>query len=240
MPSKIRIAPVLILMFICVVQAGDWESLFNGKDFSGWTVKAVPADQNKEFWSVVDGVIQVNSLGTKEHDYVWLMTDKEYDNFALKLKFQAFKDSPGNSGVQIRSRYDDAESWLDGPQIDINPPGYWRCGMIWDETRENKRWLFPEIPQDTWVDTSMAVPGIKFYFADEEPAWNEMEITANGTKLKAVMNGITIMQWDGDGVLNDETHQKYNVGMKGHIALQLHTKDELKMRYKDIFIKELK
>jgi hypothetical protein len=41
-------------------------------------------------------------------------------------------------------------------------------------------------------------------------------------------------------VLNDENHQKYNVGMKGHIALQLHTKDELKMRYKDIFIQELK
>ncbi len=241
MPGKIRcFCMVALLMFTANVLAGEWMSLFNGTDFSGWTVKAVPADQQKTFWTIVDGLIQVNSLGQQDHDYVWLMTDKEYDNFILKLKFQAFKDSPGNSGVQIRSRYDENAGWLDGPQIDIHPPSYWRCGMIWDETRDNKRWLYPEIPKDEWVDSTMAVPGIIFYYADDNPAWNELEITANGTQLKAVMNGLTLMEWNGDGVLNDETHQKYNVGMKGHIALQLHSKDELKMRYKDIFIKELK
>lgn len=240
MPIKIRLMSVIVLMlFTLIAHADEWESLFNGHDFFGWTVKSVPADQDKEFWSIVDGVIQVNSLGQKDHDYVWLMTDNEYDNFVLKLKFQAFKDSPGNSGVQIRSRYDENAGWLDGPQIDIHPSGYWRCGMIWDETRENKRWLYPEIPKDEWVDSTMAVQGITFYFSDDEPAWNDLEITANGTKLEAVMNGLTIMQWDGDGVLNDDNHKKYNVGKKGHIALQLHIKDELKMRYKDIIIKEL-
>ncbi len=239
MPTKL-LTIICFSLFALTLRAEEWVSLFNGTDFSGWSVKAVPADQNKKFWSVENGVIQVNSLGNKDHDYVWLMTDKEYDDFVLKLKFQAFKESPGNSGVQIRSRYDEKAGWLDGPQIDINPPGYWRCGMIWDETRENKRWLYPEIPKDEWVDSTMAVDGIKFYFANDEPAWNDLEITANGTSLQAILNGVTIMTWDGDGVLNDATHQKYNVGIKGHIALQLHIKDELKMHYKDIFIKELK
>ena len=134
MPLKHWIFLAVILAFhISSLEAGEWVSLFNGTDLIGWTIKAVPEDQDKTFWSVVDGTIQANSLDRPEHDYVWLLTDKEYDDFILSLKFQAFKDSPGNSGVQIRSRYDDEAGWLDGPQVDINPPGYWRCGMIWDE-----------------------------------------------------------------------------------------------------------
>jgi len=221
------------------VFAGDkWTPLFNGKDLSGWIVKKAPADSDFTFWRVTDSAIEANSIGHGEHDYVWLLTEKEYGDFVLRLKFQAFRESPGNSGVQIRSRYDDEASWLDGPQIDINPPGFWRCGMIWDETRENNRWLWPEIPKDEWVDSSMAAPGVIFYFNDDDPAWNEMEISAQGTKLQAVLNGVTIMQWDGAGVLDDEVHQKYNVGMRGRIALQIHRNDELKIRFKDIQIKE--
>lgn len=230
---------IVLLSLATASLAGDgWNSLFNGRDLSGWMVKKAPADSGTTFWRVVDGAIEANSLEYGKHDYVWLLTEKEYGDFVLRLKFQAFRDSPGNSGVQIRSRYDDEASWLDGPQIDINPPGFWRCGMIWDETRENKRWLYPEIPKDEWVDSTMAVPGIVFYFNDDNPAWNELEISAQGTQLKAVLNGVSIMQWDGAGVLDDKVHKKYNVGMKGHIALQIHRNDELKIRFKDIQIKE--
>ncbi len=85
----------------------NWIALFNGKNLHGWTVKCKPEDQSTNYFSVKNNYIEVNSLGDKEHDYVWLMTDKEYKDFSLKLKFAAFKDSPGNSGVQFRSRYDD-------------------------------------------------------------------------------------------------------------------------------------
>ena len=230
---------IVLLSLATASLAGDgWNSLFNGRNLSGWMVKKAPADSGTTFWRVVDGAIEANSLEYGKHDYVWLLTEKEYGDFVLRLKFQAFRDSPGNSGVQIRSRYDNEASWLDGPQIDINPPGFWRCGMIWDETRENKRWLYPEIPKDEWVDSTMAVPGIVFYFNDDNPAWNELEISAQGTQLKAVLNGVSIMKWDGAGVLDDEVHKRYNVGMKGHIALQIHRNDELKIRFKDIQIKE--
>lgn len=242
-PKSLSIVLFFILAFFVdgtSSRAQDWVSLFNGQDLSGWTIKSVPADAEKKFWRVQDGCIIANSLGQPEHDYVWLLTDKEYGDFILSLQFQAFRESPGNSGVQIRSRYDDSASWLDGPQFDIHPTDPWRCGMMWDETRENKRWLYPEIAANAWVDSSMAVPGIVFYFSDDNPAWNTLEITAIGSNLKAVMNGVTLMQWDGDGVLNDAVHQKYNVGMRGHLALQIHVKDELKIRYKDIRIKEIK
>ena len=105
-----------------------WQSLFNGNDLTGWTVKCKPEDREKGFWRVDKGTILANSMGQKGHDYVWLVSNKEYTDFVLRLRFQMFRDSPGNSGVQIRSRYDDEDGWLDGPQVDINPPGPWRTG----------------------------------------------------------------------------------------------------------------
>jgi hypothetical protein len=217
----------------------QWEPLFNGKDLSGWSIKCKPADRDKVFWMVDQGTILANSLGHKDHDYVWLTTEDEYSDFALRLKFQAYRESPGNSGVQIRSRYDETEWWLNGPQIDIHPPGPWRTGMMWDETRGNQRWIYPDIPKDQWVDESMSNPGLKFYYADQEDGWNSLEITAVGTKITAVLNGVTVTEYDGAGVLDDDGHRARNVGAKGIIALQIHSGDELKIRFKEVEIKNL-
>jgi hypothetical protein len=218
---------------------GNWSSLFNGNDLSGWEVKCKPDDRGRAWWRVAEGTIEANSLGVAKHDYIWLLTTREYTNFVLRLQFQAFRDSPGNTGVQIRSRYDDDAGWLDGPQVDINPPGAWRTGMVWDETRGNQRWLWPVIPKGTWVDEKMAMSGAPFHFADTTPAWNDLEVTAQGTQLAARLNGTVVMQWDGAGVLNDPTHRERRVGMFGRIALQIHTGDQLKVRFRDIRIKEL-
>jgi hypothetical protein len=217
----------------------EWTSIFNGKDLTGWTVKCKPEDQHKNYWQVKDGMIKVNALGDKDHDYVWLMSDNEYGDFSLKLKFAAFKNSPGNSGVQIRSRYDDTAEWLDGPQIDIHPQGPWRSGMMWDETRDMKRWIYPDIPKGKWVDESMIKEVPEFYYSDEELKWNEMEIIAKGWKITAFLNGTQITDFNNKDLLAGPGHIKYQVGKKGHIALQLHIKDELKMFYKDILIREL-
>jgi hypothetical protein len=217
----------------------EWTSIFNGKDLTGWTVKCKPEDQHKNYWQVKNGMIEVNSLGDKDHDYVWLLTDKEYVSFSLQLKFAAFKNSPGNSGVQIRSRYDEKEGWLDGPQIDIHPQGPWRSGMMWDETRDVKRWIYPDIPKGEWVNESMRKEVPEFYYSDENIQWNEMEITVKGWKITAFLNGTQITDFYNKDLLTGPEHKKYKVGKKGHIALQLHIKDELKMFYKDILIREL-
>jgi hypothetical protein len=218
---------------------GSWRSLFNGRDLTGWTVKCKPSDCERGLWSVESYAISADSMGAEGHDYVWLVTNEEYGDFILHLRFQAFRDSPGNSGVQIRSRYDDQAGWLDGPQIDIHPPGAWRTGMIWDETRGVGRWLWPAVPEGEWVDKSMANPDLAFYYSDEESAWNDLEITAVGTHITAVLNGVKITDYDGRGVLNDEIHGKHNVGTKGHIALQIHRGDRLRIRFKDIYIRDL-
>jgi len=64
--------------------------------------------------------------------------------------------------------------------------------------------------------------------------------------LKAVFNGVTVMELDGRGVLDDELHRRRNVGLRGHIALQIHKGPlqihkghHVKIRFKDIRIKQL-
>ena len=66
-----------------------------------------------------------------------------------------------------------------------------------------------------------------------------MEMTAKGMRIKSVLNGVTVVDYDGSGVLDDELHRKHNVGTKGVIGLQLHSYHELKLRFKDIRIKRL-
>lgn len=216
----------------------EWTTLFNGEDLSGWTVKCKPADRNKDYWKVEKGTISVNSIGDKEHNYVWLLSDSEYTDFELELKFKIFKDSPGNSGIQIRSRYDDEADWLDGPQLDIHPPNPLRTGLIYDETRGTKRWIHPLLePGNHTILPAMANTNIKLLYGDE--GWNEMRIIATGTRIKCIVNGETASDYEGKGLLDDAGHQKYKVGMKGHIALQLHNRDELKARFKDIRIRAL-
>jgi len=227
----------LILIISCNGEK-EWVSLFNGEDLSGWVVKAKPEDQGKNFWFVNDGYIEANSLGRGDHDYIWLYTEKEYGDFEIKYQFQAFRESPGNSGIQVRSRYDEETYWLNGPQIDIHPPGFWRSGMMWDETRGNQRWIFPDIPDGEWVDSTMAIADHDLYFEEDE-VWNEMRVKARGTKIEAWLNGHKITDYEGAGTLDNTLHKNLNVGEKGHIALQIHTGDELKIRFKDIYIKEL-
>ena len=216
-----------------------WKPLFNGRDLTGWTVKCKPADRDQRFWSVDNGTILADSLGHSGHDYVWLVTNEEFSDFSLRLRFQAYRDSPGNSGVQIRSRYDDQAGWLDGPQIDIHPPGPWRTGMIWDETRGSQRWLYPNVPKGEWVNPAMAKPDLTFRYAEDEPGWNTLEIRAVGTTITVLLNGLPVTDYDGAGVLDDETHAEREVGLRGHIALQIHRNDRLKIRFKDIAIKDL-
>jgi len=219
--------------------AGEWVSLFDGKTLAGWAVKCLPADRDKTFWTVDNGTILADSMDAGKHDYVWLVSEKAYADFVLRLEFQAYRDSPGNSGVQVRSRYDEKAGWLDGPQVDIHPRGPWRTGMIWDETRGSRRWLWPPVPKGKWVNESMAKPGRAFHYAGETPAWNALEITCRGTRMRAVLNGLEVMAYDGAGVLDDDVHKQRNVGMKGHIALQIHRNDRLRIRFRNIRIRDL-
>lgn len=219
---------------VCGEEPG-WTPLFDGKTLNGWSVRCVQADAAKTFWSVEEGTIVCNSMNDGDHHYVWLMADKEWDDFELRLKVRSYADSPGNTGVQVRSRYDAKASWLDGPQVDLHPPAGWRSGLIYDETRGVQRWIFPSLPSPA-IEPAQGPTRWKW----DKDGWNEVAIECRGTQIRTTINGLAIADYDGAGVLDDATHRKFNVGMRGFIALQLHVHDRLHVAFKDIRIRPLK
>jgi len=218
-----------------------WMPLFNGKDLSGWVIECQPQDREKIFWTVDHGTILCDSMGRKDHNYVWLMTEKEFGDFELRLKFQAYKDSTGNSGVQFRSRFDETYNGgrLDGPQVDIHPLAAmpWRTGLIYDETREERRWISPSL-KNAQMDPALKPAHHVFNYAGDGDGWNELTLICKGTHVKTIVNGVVVTDWDGAGVLDNAAHVLHNVGRVGHFALQLHTSDQLRIRFKDIQVRE--
>jgi hypothetical protein len=221
------------------VKETAWKSIFNGRNLDGWTVKCKPEDKDKKIWFVEKGEIVADTTAYNKHDYVWLVSNRPYTNFILRLRFKAYKDSPGNSGVQIWSRYDDKAFWMHGPQVDINPPQPWRTGMIWDETKGVQRWICPNLPAGKWVDESMANKDMKFFYSDEGEGWNDLGIVARDGKIRVTLNGTIINDCDCSEILNDNIHKSQGVGSSGVIALQVHANDKLKIRFKDIRIVEI-
>jgi len=208
----------------------DFTSLFDGKTLTGWTINCLPKDRQQAAtaWTVDEGTLLANTMGHKDHFYILLSTNKEYGDFVLRLRFQVERGITGNSGIQIRSRYNPKTGWMEGPQIDINPPNPQLTGKLWNEGPGPHRWLSNE-----------PIQGMKFFYADEGDGWNDLEISAKGMRIQSVLNGVTVVDYDGSGVLDDELHKKHNVGTKGVIGLQIHSFHELKLRFKDIRIKEL-
>jgi hypothetical protein len=219
---------------------GEWLPLFNGKDLSGWTIACQPPDQGKTIWKVDQGAILCDSIGHKDHNYIWLMTEKEFGDFELRLKFQAYRASPGNSGLQFRSRFDASANggYLDGPQVDIHPPAEmsWRTGLIYDETREERRWISPSL-KDWQMDPKFKPEHYIFKYAEDNDGWNELVLICRGMQIKTILNGVIRTDWDATGVLDNATHVKHKVGRTGHFALQLHSGDELRIRFKDIQVR---
>lgn len=222
-------------------QTNQWYPLFNGKDLTGWHIACKPQDVGKTFWTVEDGAIVCNSIGKKDHDYVWLITDGEFQDFEMQLKFQAYSNSTGNSGLQFRSRFDktDGYGWMNGPQVDIHPPKpmSWRTGLIYDETKGEQRWIYPSLKD--WNMPAEYEPK-EHIMKYAEDGWNELTLICKGMQIKTMVNGIVRTDWDATGILDNEAHQKNNVGQKGHFALQLHSGDELQIKYKDIEVREIK
>jgi len=111
--------------------------------------------------------------------------------------------------------------------------------LIYDETRTEKRWIYPSLTDWKITKENTTHPRIVFYWEDENSGWNDMTIVCKGANIKTYLNNFLVTDFDGTGLLDNEGHKKYNVGLKGHIALQLYMKNENKIWFKDLEIREL-
>src|SRR6516162_4702598 len=98
--SMNRYAVILIIM-VCALtrsaRADESESLFNGKDLTGWK-------GDTAMWSVRDGCI-VGKTDGKIPTNTFLIWDGTAGDFELHAKFRMHG---GNSGIQYRSKWDRA------------------------------------------------------------------------------------------------------------------------------------
>lgn len=98
------LAPVFALMLAVAAASaqGEWQTLFNGKDLSGWRANYYPAS-----WSVVDGTIRARA--TKASSHLFFVGDKPeaqfvtFTNFVLELS--ARSETNSNSGIYFHTDY---------------------------------------------------------------------------------------------------------------------------------------
>ena len=215
-----------------------WLSLFDGRTTS-WagTSRHGPGDEGKVFWQVRDGAITCDSLGRPGHDYVWLVSDGEYGDFELRLLVRGFRIArqlrhPVPEPLRPHSR-------LAGRAAGGRPPSApWRTGLIYDETREAKRWIFPSLP-DWQIEPGQGPREWRWRQAGEGDGWNEIPHHRPEDEGHHRRQRDHDREFDGAGILDDDAHRRHDVGRRGHFALQLHKDDELLIQFRDIRVRAL-
>lgn len=217
-PSQlIRCLILFIVPFTLTVSCNspkepEWQSLFNGKDLTGWHQLGGEAN-----YTVEDGAIVGRTVLETPNSF--LCTDKTYSDFIMEVDFKV--DSLLNSGIQIRSN--SYETYRDGRvhgyQVEIDPDPvrnrFWGGG-IYDEARRG--WLY---------DLAENKPAREAFKKNE---WNTYRIEAIGDTIKTWVNGVPA------AYLVD------NMTPEGFIALQVHgigkdsLKEGLEVRWKNIKI----
>lgn len=202
------------------------ESLFNGKDLSGWT-------GNPENWAVVDGVIVGTTTDETPLPYnQFLIWDgAPVEDFELTAELKLTSDG-NNSGIQYRAalRPDIGEHVVAGYQCDMHP-AIWANGMLYDEkgrgilcTRGAKA-VAPGKGKPKVVGELAMTP--EFNTGE----WNTYKITARGNHLVHEINGVQTVDF--------HDHDEENRDLSGVIAFQIHKGPAMKVEIRNISLKRL-
>jgi hypothetical protein len=197
-------------------------SIFNGKDLTGW-------EGDSKAWSVVDGAIQSTGGQTKKNWLIW--RGGELRDFELRL---SFKFTKGNSGVQVRSK--EIEKWqVRGYQVEIadaTKMGLWHHSLSPEKYRSHLATAGQRvhIGVDGKKKIEQLVEPAKVQSVCRDNEWNELVISAVGSRLVQRINGVVFAE-----LIDEEA--KYAV-QSGLLALQDHGKGCV-AAFKDLRIKHL-
>src|SRR5688572_15256464 len=134
-------------------------------------------------WEIVDGAVQATRGGTS-----FLVTPASYGDFQITLDFWTSDDA--NSGVFIRCQDPKGITAMNAYEVNIydkRPDPAYRTGAIVD----------------------VAKPMVNL---DAGGRWNTFDITAQGTKLIVVMNGIKTVDVDHKGHVRGPLALQYGAG----------------------------
>lgn len=133
-----------------------WQTLFNGKDMTGWVpVHEVTFDVADEHLRLVKG------MG-------WLRTEKEYGDFILEFEWRAL-DEQYDSGFFLRAGLDGKPWPKDGWQLNLR---YNQVGALVKGFRTVVPAETPKVPVGRWCKFRIEARGAKVKLVvDGEDAW---------------------------------------------------------------------
>jgi hypothetical protein len=187
--------------------------LFNGKDLTGWKVNE---GGKMSVWGAENGILYVNGSGGG-----WLMTEKEYADFDLRLEFKL--PPKGNSGVALRSARKGNPAFDAGMEI-----------QLLDDDWHKKNYKGLKQTQLTGSIYGIVPPAKDANKPIGE--WNKMHIVAKGRHVTVELNGEKIVDANLD---EHKDKEKEHAGMKhakGHLGLQSH---DGRVEFRNLYVKEL-
>lgn len=222
MPAHVRLGGLLAALGVWVSllapparpQAADeppagFTPLFGGKDLSGWKVY----HGKESAWGAGKGILFTAGEGGG-----WLMTDKEYGDFELRLEFRLSVN--GNSGVAVRSPVtgDPTYSGLEIQILDDDGPAYAALKPF----------------QYTGAIYGVAAPSRRV----NKPAgeWNRFRIVAQGRRLSVETNGVAVVDADLDSFPDKEKTHPGLLRKSGRLGLQSHGG---RVEFRNLFVRPL-
>jgi hypothetical protein len=222
-----------------------FESLFNGKDLTGWKV---PTGDNGH-WKVQDGIIDYDARSEAKGDKS-LWSEKSFKDFVLRVDWRFKTDDPGfHHPVPVILPTGDHKTDADGKEetveIDDVDSGIYLRGR--DKSQVNI-WMWPigsgEVygyREDKKMPPEVRAAVTPLKKADRPRGeWNTFEITMKGDRLWVKLNGEEVIR----------NAQLPGVPAEGPIALQHHgsfdpatnkwTGPPALVQFRNISIKELK
>jgi hypothetical protein len=190
--------------------------LFNGTDLKGWQVNE---GGKLDKWGAADGVLFTTGAGGG-----WLMTEKEYADFELRLEFKVPK--AGNSGVALRSALKGAPHLDAGMEIQIlDDPWY----------LDEKNYKAGLKPTQRTGSIYGVVPPSKDAL---KPAgdWNSFRIVAKGRQITVELNGTQVVDANLDDHKDKAKEHSGILRDKGHVGLQSH---DGRVEFRNIYLKPL-
>ncbi len=196
---EIVLTAIALLAAPLLAAEAGFTPLFNGKSLDGWTL----VGKTDAGYIIEDGNLVCPEKGGGN-----LMSNRDYANFVLRFEFKMRADT--NNGVGIRSPLNGHVSTLgmEMQLLDTSGPKY------------STMKLRPEQLQGSVYDVIPARTG----FFKPLGEWNEEEITANGRRIKVVLNGVILLDVDLDIVKEPQVLKKHpglarttgRIGFLGH------------------------
>jgi hypothetical protein len=168
----LHLAALLLLAAVVVAPArsqepkppAGFQSLFNGKDLTGWK----PTGKS-EVWGTEKGVIYVDKGGGG-----WLLTEKEFGDFELRLEYKMSKGA--NSGVALRTP-DKGDPAYVGMEIQLIDDEGWP-GKLADYQHTGS--IYDVVPASKQNNKPIG-------------EWNSIRIVCVGSKVTVEVNGQTLV-----------------------------------------------